>query len=67
MTVIYSIFCCKCCENRAGPTDILLESREGVKWELGIAYFVLGKGKLHALRLGFIGQKTVENWNGIKT
>jgi hypothetical protein len=43
----------------------LIEGPEGVKWELGFAYIFLG-GKMgfHALGLGFISKKTIEN--GIK-
>lgn len=43
------------------------EGTEGVKWELEIAYFVLGKEIFHALRLGFIyWKKNRKNWNRIK-
>ena len=37
-----------------------------VKWELPIAYIMLGKGRFYALGLGFIGQKNDRNENGIK-
>ncbi len=42
------------------------EGPEGVKWELGFAHFLAGKMGFHALGLGFINQKTIENGNGIK-
>jgi hypothetical protein len=42
------------------------EGPEGVKWELGFAYFLGGKMGFHALGLGFISKKTIENGNGIK-
>ena len=42
------------------------EGREGVKWELGFAHFLAGKMGFHALGLGFINKKTIENGNGIK-
>ena len=41
------------------------EGPEGVKLELGIAYFVLGKGKLYALGLAFTAKK-IKIRNGIK-
>ena len=37
-----------------------------VKWELTIAYIVLGKGRFYALGLGFIGQKTIEMGMGLR-
>ena len=40
------------------------EGPEGAKSGLGIAYFVLGKGKLSALGLAFIAKKKIRN--GIK-
>jgi hypothetical protein len=48
-----------------------IEGPEGVKWELGFAYFLGGKMGFHALGfhalgLGFISNKTIENGNGIK-
>ena len=43
-----------------------IEGPEGIKWGLGIACFVLGKGRFHALGLRFLGQKTIDNGNGIK-
>ena len=43
-----------------------LEGPEGVKWELGFAHFLAGKMGFHALGLGFINKKTIENGNGIK-
>ncbi len=42
------------------------EGPEGVKWELGFAHFLAGKMGFHALGLGFINKKTIENGNGIK-
>jgi hypothetical protein len=48
------------------PFWILSEGPEEVKWELGFAYFLGGKMGFHALGLGFIGKKTIENGNGIK-
>jgi hypothetical protein len=43
------------------------EGPEGVKWELhGICLFLGGKMGFHALGLGFISKKTIENGNGIK-
>jgi hypothetical protein len=43
------------------------EGPEGVKWEFGFAYFLGGKMGFHALGLGFISKKTIENnGNGIK-
>ncbi len=47
--------------------EILFEAPEGVKWELGFAHFLAGKMGFHALGLGFINQKTIENGNGTKT
>ena len=47
------------------PYISILKGPKGVKWELGIAYFVLGKGRFHALGLGFIGKKTIERGSGI--
>ncbi len=44
----------------------LIEGPEGVKWELGFAHFLAGKMGFHALGLGFINKKTIENGNGIK-
>ncbi len=38
----------------------------GLKWELGFAHFLAGKMGFHALGLGFINQKTIENRNGTK-
>ena len=43
-----------------------IEGPEGVKWELGFAHFFAGKMGFHALGLGFINKKTIENGNGIK-
>ncbi len=42
------------------------EGPEGVKWELGFAHFLAGKMGFHALGLGFINKKTIENGDGIK-
>ncbi len=42
------------------------EGPEGVKWELGFAHFLAGKMGFHALGLGFINKKTIENGNGTK-
>jgi hypothetical protein len=42
------------------------EGPEEVKWELGFDYFWGGKMGFHALGLGFISNKTIENGNGIK-
>ena len=42
------------------------EGPEGVKWELGFAHILAGKMGFHALGLGFIDGKTIENGNGIK-
>ena len=42
------------------------EGPEGAKWELGFAHFLAGKMGFHALGLGFINKKTIENGNGIK-
>ena len=42
-----------------------IEGPEGIKWELGVAYFLAGKMGFHALGLGFISNKTIENGNGI--
>ena len=36
---------------------LYLECCMRVKWELAIAYVVLGKGRFFAMGLGFIGQK----------
>ncbi len=44
----------------------LIEGPEGVKWELGFAHLLAGKMRFHALGLGFINKKTIENGNGIK-
>ncbi len=33
---------------------------------LGFAHFLAGKMRFHALGLGFISKKTIENGNGIK-
>ena len=40
------------------------EGPEGVKWELGFAHFLAGKMGFHALGLGSINKKTIENGNG---
>ncbi len=40
-----------------------LEGPEGVKWKLGFAHFFAGKMGFHALGLGFINKKTIENGN----
>ncbi len=45
---------------------MFIEGPEGVKWELGFAHFLAGKMGFHALGLGFINKKTIENGNGIK-
>ena len=42
------------------------EGPEGVKWEQGTAYFVLGKGDSSFHSLGFFGQKSIGNGNEIK-
>ncbi len=47
-------------------TPDIEEGPEGVKWELGFAHFLAGKMGFHALGLGFINKKTIENGNGIK-
>ncbi len=47
-------------------TSDLYEGHEGVKLELGFAHFFAGKMGFHALGLGFINQKTIENGNGTK-
>ena len=44
----------------------LIEGPKGVKWELGFANFLAGKMGFHALGLGFISKKTIENENGIQ-
>jgi hypothetical protein len=49
-----------------GSPAMFREGPEGVKWELGFAYFLGGKIGFHALGLGFISKKTIENGNGIK-
>ena len=41
----------------------LVEGPEGVKWELGFGHFFAGKMGFHALGLGFINKKTIENGN----
>ncbi len=46
--------------------DNFNEGPEGVKWELGFAHFLAGKMGFHALGLGFINKKTIENGNWIK-
>ena len=39
----------------------LMEGREGEKLELGFAHFLAGIMGFHALGLGFINKKTIEN------
>ena len=46
--------------------DNFNEGPEGVKLELGFAQFLAGKMGFHALGLGFINKKTIENGNWIK-
>jgi hypothetical protein len=37
------------------------EGPEALKWETGIYLFFTGKMGFHALRLGFMGNKAIEN------
>ena len=41
------------------------EGREGVKWELGLACFCIGKMGFRSLGLGFESEKKSKNGNGI--
>ena len=45
---------------------LYIEDPEGVKWELGFAHFLAGKMWFHALGLGFINKKPIENGNRTK-
>ena len=40
----------------------MIEGREGVKWELGIAFFRGWEMGFCALGLGFMKEKTIEKW-----
>ena len=40
----------------------MLEDREGVKWELGFAFFGGWEMGFCALGLGFMKEKTIEKW-----
>ena len=40
----------------------LIEGHEGVKWELGFAFFRGWEMGFCALRLGFKKKKTIEKW-----
>ena len=49
-------------------TPVFLEGPEGVKWELGLAYFSPGKMGFRSLGLGFgywEWEESVKNGNGI--
>ena len=57
-------------ENVAGEQELALqqEDPEGVKWELGLAYFSPGKMGFRSLGLGFgywEWEESVKNGNGI--
>jgi hypothetical protein len=45
---------------------LLIEGPERVKWELGFAHFLARKMGFHALGLGFINKRIIENGNRIK-
>ena len=43
-------------------TNDIGEGREGVKWELGVAFFRGWEMGFCALGLGFMKRKTIEKW-----
>ena len=46
-------------------TAIFLEGREGVKWELGLACFCIGKTGFRSLGLGFESEKKAKMGMGL--
>ena len=47
---------------RTTQRNALYEGREGVKWELGFAFFGGWEMGFCALGLGFMKEKTIEKW-----
>ena len=48
------------------PAPSNIDGPEGVKWGLGNLLIFGWKMGFHALEVGFIRNKRIENWNGIK-